>query len=363
MSPLLHPLGGCSFTWFWRHWAANLPYSLRCLHSQLFSAAGVLLRQSAVARERFLHGRAIRQQQVENGPVFLVGHWRSGTTYLHNLLTTNPGFGTISFSESVMPLDFLSRFRPAHDLMRALMPSDRGVDGVVIGIDTPQEEEMALAALGGLSFFLCFYFPRQLEKHYRRAVLLEGVTPAELDRLREDYRFLERKIAYARGCERVLFKNPACSGRLRFLKETFPTARFVHIVRDPFEVYPSMLKLWKRLFEAFAWQDPSCVDLAETTLSIYERTMRRHLVERESIPREDYHEVRFEDLERDPRAVLEGIYEAFGMEMSPESRAAAQQFIAANADYRKNVHELDAETRSTIAERWAFALETWGYGS
>lgn len=361
-APLLHPLGGCSFTWFWRHWAAHWPCSLRSAHAQLFSMSGVLLRQSAVARERMLHAKAIRQARAAEGPIFVVGHWRSGTTYLHNLLASNASFGTISFSESVMPLDFLSRFRPAHDLMRLLMPSDRGVDGVEIGIDTPQEEEMALAAIGGISFFLSFYFPRQLERHFRRAVLLEGVGPAELERLRESYRFLERKIAYARGCGRVLFKNPACSGRLRFLTETFPDARFVHIVRNPYEVYPSMLKLWRRLFEAFAWQDPAPLDLAETTLSVYERTMRRHLAEREGIEAERYHEVRFEDLERDPLAVVEGIYEALGMDFSPEAEAPARRLIEANAGYRKNRHVLGEAERASIAERWGFALEEWGYG-
>jgi len=361
-APILHPLCGCSLRQFWRHWAGNLPYGFRTLHSQSFALGAVLLRQSAVLRERFLHGKAIEEQRIEGGPVFVVGHWRSGTTFLHNLLSLDPRFGTISFSESAMPLDYLSRFRPAHDVMRWLMPRTRGVDAVEIGIDTPQEEEMALAAIGDVSFYLCFYFPRRLEEFFRKSVLLEGLSPLEIERLREHYRFLARKVAYAQRGERVLFKNPACTTRLRFLKETFPEARFVHIVRDPFAVYPSMLKLWMRLLEAFSWQDPSGIDFAETTLSIYERTMGRYLEEREGIPREDLHEVRFEDLESDPWAVLSGIYEALGIDWSEEAREAVGSYLEAHADYRKNAHELDAETRSRIAERWGFALEEWGYG-
>lgn len=361
LSPILHPLAGSAFFRFWKHYFAGWPYTWRSAHARFFAAIGVTLRLSAMFRERVRHGRAIADHSVEEAPVFLVGHWRSGTTFLHNLLSGDPRFACLSFSESAMPLDFLSKFRPAHDLMECLMPKTRGVDGVAIATDTPQEEEMALGVLGDVCFYHCFYFPRRLDYHFRRAVLLEDLRPGEREKLIENYRFLVRKVSYARGGRRVLFKNPASSARLSLLKEAFPGARFVHIVRNPYDVYPSMLALWRRLMEAFSWQDPSGIDFEEVVLSLYERTMKARLKDRERIPAADVHEVRFEDLERNPQEVVHGIYEALGMGMNEETSTALRRYLNEHADYRKNEHRLSPELRETIASRWGFAFDQWNY--
>ena len=111
----------------------------------------------------------------------------------------------------------------------------------------------------------------------------------------------------------------ASTARMAFLKEIFPHAKFVHIVRDPYAVYPSMMKLWQRLLSAFSWQKPKGIDFSEVTLSIYERTMRAHLADRENVPAGDLHEIRYEDLDRDPLTVIDGIYDALNL---PEKAAA-----------------------------------------
>ena len=48
--------------------------------------------------ERLRFGRALRRISIDHPPVFIIGHWRSGTTHLHNLMSQDPSFGSLSMS-------------------------------------------------------------------------------------------------------------------------------------------------------------------------------------------------------------------------------------------------------------------------
>jgi len=358
---LIHPLDGCGFRQYWRHYIDNWPYDLRSLHTRLFATAVVTLRLAPVFLEHRAHRAAIEAQALEHGPVFVVGHWRSGTTHLHNILSRDPQFAWMSFDEAVLPLDCLSRMRVAYTVMNWFLPKNRGMDNVAIDAESPQEEEFALGALGDRCFLKCFYFPRELDRHFRQSVLLEGLDPPGRERLANAYRFIARKMAYAHGGKTVLFKNPANTARMSFLKEAFPHAKFVHIVRDPYSVHPSMMRLWSNLLNEFSWQRVRGIDFSEATFSIYERTMRAHLEDRRNIPESDLHEVRFEQLETDPKGAVRGIYEALGIPSTPEAMRRIDAYIDEQASYQRSEHAQNSAMRSLIAERWRFAFEHWGY--
>ncbi len=361
IAPFLHPLGGCGYRRFWKHYIQNWPYDLRSLHSRMSSMLGISVRIPGVFLEGKKHNAAIAAEPISNGPVFIVGHWRSGTTHLHNLLSCDKQFGFISFSRSVMPLDCLGKVRPARRLMNLVMPQDRGMDSVAINADTPQEEEMALGALGDICFYKSFYFPRKLDYHFRRSVLLEGLESGEREQLADNYSFLAKKMAYAHAGKTMLFKNPANTARMSFLKEIFPNAKFIHIVRDPYKVYPSMLRLWERLMRGFSWQNPRGINFEETTMSIYERTMRAHIEDQKRIPSRDFHEVRYEDLDANPSGEISRVYDALDLAGTSEAMERIEQYIKAQRGYRKNTHRLSGEARDQIASRWKFAFEHWGY--
>src|SRR5262249_52029499 len=71
-------------------------------------------------------------------PVFILGHWRSGTTYLHNLLSLDPQFGWVSMLEVIAPEAALTSgpfLRPAFG---PLLPATRPFDAVALDFDAPQ---------------------------------------------------------------------------------------------------------------------------------------------------------------------------------------------------------------------------------
>jgi hypothetical protein len=118
-----------------------------------------------------------------------------------------------------------------------------------------------------------------------------------------------------------LSKNPTFSGRIESLIETFPGARIVVMMRNPYETIPSLLKLMKRSWQLRRWNDAqmsrSLRVLAEQSFHTYRypldvlarRPGTRHAV------------VDYRELVAEPKRTVEHVYEQLGFPISPEYAA------------------------------------------
>jgi len=362
-SPLiLHPLAGANPHTLWRNLRENRPFTLRSLPARMVACFATLVLHPRLRVEQHKHGAAVNAHQLPSPPLFLVGHWRSGTTHLHNLLSQDPQFAYLNMIHTTLPWVCLTKFSPVRKLIEAVLPEKRGMDEMDLGVELPQEEEMALSCLNDLSFCKSYYFPQQMEEHFRRAVLFEGVTQEELDAFESAYRYLLKKVSYARGGDkRLLLKNPASTGRLRFLDQAFPGASFISIVRHPDEVYGSMERLWAYLTEAMSWQSVVGIDFKAATLRNYRLIMQRYLEERKHIDRSRLVEVRFEDLVERPIEVLETIYARLGIGGYEASRPLFENYLKSVRSYRQNQYALSPEESEQVRKDWDFAFDVWGY--
>ena len=109
--------------------------------------------------EWFLFSSAVRRVKLKEPPLFVLGHWRSGTTLLHELLMLDPRHQCPTTYQCFAPHHFLwtSWFLPP--LARLFLPKKRPMDDVVAGWDRPQEDEFALANMGVPSPYLAWAFP------------------------------------------------------------------------------------------------------------------------------------------------------------------------------------------------------------
>ncbi len=360
--PLLHPLDGANFTTLCGHYFSNLPYERRSLIQRLFTFATLLARFPFYQFERLWWRRAIEQKIIAEDPIFIIGHWRSGTTHLHNLLSQDPQFAWLNFAQTGLPWDMLGKkVVVAHSIMNKFIPETRGMDNVSLSLDSPQEEEMALSSLNRISYYNCYYFPRKLRHYFNEAILFEGVSQARLDKLAKAYRLLVKKLNYANDGKRLLLKNPCCTSRMLFLKSIFPGAKFVHIIRNPYEVFASSHARFGRVMSAFAWQKFDDLDYDTITLENYRLLMRRFLEHREKIDPADFHEIRYEDLTSDPLREIEKIYDSFSLPGKETALKKIAEYIDAHKEYSRNVHVLNRSQVDRVARNWDFALNEWGY--
>ena len=185
-------------------------------------------------------------------PVFILGHWRSGTTLLHEFLILDPRHGSPTTYQCMSPHHFLMSESLAVEHLNWMMPGRRPMDNMLSGWNRPQEDEFALANLGAPTPYLEFAFPRADRRLDAGAFDLTGLKPYELRRWKRALTGLLRRIAM-RDPRRLILKSPLHSCRLPTLLELFPRAKFVHIVRDPMTVFPSTVHLWKSLNAAHGY--------------------------------------------------------------------------------------------------------------
>ncbi|RME74537.1 MAG: sulfotransferase [Planctomycetota bacterium] len=297
-------------------------------------------------------------------PVFVIGHWRSGTTHLHNLLGKDPRFGHISPLMSGLPDNVLTLVRWLRPLLEKALPEDRHVDRVAVTPDSPQEDEIPLASLQPLSVFHAVYFPLRFERRFDAGVFFDGVDERAIARWERRHVQWLRKVSIAVGGRRLLIKNPVYTGRIARLRALWPGARFVHIVRDPFAVFRSTLLYYRKLLPGLALQPFEHLDLERFVLRCYARLMARYEAQAAALGPHELVELRYEELVGDPLGQLARVYEQLQLGDFETARPAIERYLDSIRDYRRNtLPPLEPEQIERIRTWWAPQIERWGYAA
>jgi hypothetical protein len=304
-------------------------------------------------------GRRANRTKIEHEPLFVIGHWRAGTTLLHELMVLDERHTSPTTYECLVPNHFLSTEDFARRWLNFLLPAHRPMDNMLAGWDRPQEEEFALCNLGLPSPYLTIAFPNH-GPQYEDYLTLEGLSPDELDRWKGALLTFLRQITYLRP-KRIVLKSPPHTCRIKTLLEIFPQARFVHIVRDPFVLYASTYNLWRTLYRKHGLQRPTYEGLEEHVLRTFERMYEKFEAERELINSNRFCEVQYEELVRDPIGCVRTIYETLDLGDFDTVLPALERYVAATQGYQTNKYELSEEARGQVAQRWSDFIRRYGY--
>lgn len=355
-----NPLAGGSFLNWARLWRDNAPLDGRYAPRAAYVTAMTLLWSPLRLLQRALYGGRLGRTRVREDPVFILGHYRSGTTHLQNLITRDPQWGFVTTTQAVLPeLFLLGPF--IRKILRAFLPEKRPMDNMAMSPDLPEEPEHAVGNLSPYCFYHGFCFPRRMMHYFRRAVLFQGAGPEDVEAWRACYLHVLQAATFAAGGRPLVIKNPPDTARLPLLLEMFPRARFIFLYRDPYVMYPSIHNFYTASIRDWQLQDIPEPDLRENIFTIYQELMDRYQADRGRIPPGRLVEVRFEDLEARPLEEMRRIYEALGLPGFEAAEGAFRAYIGAQAGYRKNRYRLDADTVQAISSRWAADIERWGY--
>lgn len=309
--------------------------------------------------EQWRMRKRVEAQAFIAPPVFILGHWRSGTTHVHQLLSQDPQFGVVTLLQAAFPLDFMTTVAaPAFD---ALLPAQRPMDAVPVTLESPWEEEMAMASFSPLSFYHAFFFPRQGRRIYRESVHFDGIAARRVEEWWRDYRYFLQKVQYGQPERRLLLKNPANSARVTALRTHFPGAKFIHIHRHPEEVYASTLLLHRKLQEIWALQEDDPFSLRDTVLKNYADLMTACIEQTSGLPARELIEVRMTDLESNPLATLESIYRQLELPGFDAASARFTAYLEQIGIYRKNRLSLSDAERSALRPALSHVFERFGY--
>ena len=207
--------------------------------------------------------RGYRRVEIRQ-PVFVIGPPRTGTTFLHHVLASDPRTTTFRTWECLFASSISLRYvgrglsrvhrwlgAPLSRLGTGLLRKLTGAldDIHPIRLDDPEEDFMSL-----MPIFACFLLIVPLPRArwlYRIARADTDLSRAEQDALLRFYRRAIQRHLYVFGRDKTfLSKNASFAGSVNCLLREFPDARIIATVRDPASVVPSQLSSLRPGFAA-----------------------------------------------------------------------------------------------------------------
>ncbi len=331
------------------------------LHRAAVITLASLSNSAFAAVEDWRHGAAIKAVQITRPPLFVLGHWRSGTTLLHELLAQDVAqFQFPNTYQVVNPYTFLTTQGVATRALRWLLPATRPMDNMPMHFTSPQEDEFAPLLMTLTSLYLGVSFPRRMA-HYDRYMTFRDVDPAEVAAWQAAFVWFCQKLSLADD-RTLLIKSPPHTARIRTILQMFPDARFVHIHRDPYRVFQSQ----RHFFDTAGWYtylqrpDPAAID--EGILARHEAMYDAYFADLPLIPPGHLHEIRFDALEADPVGEIARTYAALSLTGFADFEPGLRRYVASLQGYRKNdFTPIDPATKALVADRWSRSFDHWNY--
>jgi hypothetical protein len=305
----------------------------------------------------------INAHELTAPPIFIVGHWRSGTTFLHDLISLDQQFTFPSTLQCFLPNQCLITGRFFLKFDKYLIPDKRPQDNVATSFAKPQEDEFAIFNMGQHSPYLRMAFPNGplIDDDY---LTLENLSADKVTTWQDNLRYFVKLVSYQSPGKPVVLKSPPHLGRIKYLAAAFPGAKFIHITRSPYSLFPSTVRLWQSLDYIQGFNKPR-YDLswlheyiANTMETLYQGFERQRLeVEPDSII-----DVRYEDLVQDPKQLIRTIYGELQLgDFQSRIGEPLTEYLETQKDYKTNKHQLDDDIRKLITERCLPLLEKYGY--
>jgi hypothetical protein len=309
--------------------------------------------------EKIRYKKAIQKVQIKE-PVFILGYPRSGTTFLHYLISKDEQFGYCATYQVLMPNVFLTMGGFLEKFLRGVLPKTRLMDNLKMGTKLPKEEEFAMSAISDASMINGFYFPKNIMRYFQRYVLFEKEKKNE-EEWKKKYLYFLKKVALKEGNKRLLLKSPFNTGRIKQLLEIFPDAKFIHIHRNPYEVYYSNEKLYEKVLPAFSFHEAGNSEIEKFILDSYRLTYQKYQKEISLIPKGNIAVISYEELVTDPMASLQRVYMEAGLTDFKKASASIEQELSTYKNYQTNFYVMDEEVNQKVYDEWKYFFKEFGY--
>ncbi len=316
------------------HWPMAAMVTLCAAGNSMFSKA------QAIAM-----GKRVAEKELVSDPVFILGHWRTGTTLLHELLSLDDRYAAPTNYQCFAPFHFLITQGIIPKI--AKLPAKRPQDNIEMSWSAPQEDEFAICSAGLPSPYSRIAFPNRPARHYDY-LTMEGVPFRELEDWKAGLMQFVKNLNYSND-RTIILKSPTHTGRIRVLLDMFPNARFIHLARNPHEFIPSTFHLWRALDDSNALQRPNeKYPLHDHVFESFHRMYASYDRNRELIPDGNLVEIRFEDLTRKTLSTVESIYDRLEMGDFSVAKPKLEQWLDNKKRYTRNQHVPSIELTDRI---------------
>ncbi|UBM62529.1 sulfotransferase [Candidatus Sulfidibacterium hydrothermale] len=357
--PPVSPLIGADFSTFFRVLSNGKVKPGRWFHV-ILSSLIILIFSPFRLIDFFWFRQQQRKKRISAQPVFILGHWRSGTTFLHNLLCQLEKVSFVTTYQSVFPHHLKSKAVIGR-FMKTAMPSRRPGDNIKMDIDYPQEDEYALSNSTFASFYHFFYYPKKYRAFYQKYVRFENSSPAFKKYWAKKYHTVVMKAILNTGNAAIILKNPVNTARIPTLLQMYPQAKFIHIVRNPVTVYCSTKKFFSAVIPTLSFQKITPGEISQLIFWLYESIMHDFFNEKQQIPEKQFYEIRYETLLEKPDEVLEKLIHTLKIPFSEKDKLQISRYLKSQRTHKTDKYTLRRKEWDYLQKHWGFAMKQWNY--
>ena len=355
-----HPLFGSSLSnlinLFRQNGAPGRSHRIQVLAALITAAARAPLSMA----EQVWYGRTVSRLNMPP-PVFIIGHWRSGTTHLANLICQSPQFGTVTPVASGLPHNLLTLGKWLKPWLENKIPSDRLIDRVAVTPGSPQEDEFGLANMVNTSFLHALYFPGNFEENWNHGIFADNWSTNQLVKWKEAHSRYLRKVYLDQGRRPIVVRNPAYTCRIPLLRALWPGAKFIHIYRNPYDVFPSMKNYFQKLLPVLALQEYEQIDIERVILSTFQKILQAVIHDQQQLSEHEFIEISYENLRHEPLSTMEEVFKQLELPGLEASRPYFENYLDGIRAYKKNEYQQDILEMDLIKTQWGDIIEHYGY--
>lgn len=327
-----------------------------------FAVSGLmsLVLTPACIAEDLIYGRKETKEPIKN-PVFVMGHWRSGTTLLQYILSRDKQFGIVN-PLMTYTLNFYHILGWAFKgLIPALLDAGRAQDNLKYAMDLPLEEYVIFSTMESHGAYPLNFFPKAFRRYAQNA-FVDRLPEKQKNRWVKRYDNMLRKVAYLNGGKRLILKSPDATSRMKFMSELYPDAKFINIYRDPYTVIRSTLHLYDKIFDLWAVEEvPDRETMEDWIIETFKEMYEAFFEEMKLLPADRFYEVKFEEFEKNPLPMIEEMYKQLNLGDYEKVRKDIEDYWKTFEDYKKNEFDYPEGLMKKVNERLGFYFEHYGY--
>jgi hypothetical protein len=200
-----------------------------------------------------------------------------------------------------------------------------------------------------------------MRKYFDQNVLYKNNSNGIKEKWIETYDYFLKKITYKNNGNQIVLKSLVNTAKIPIILKKYPNAKFIFMYRNPYKVYLSTWKLYRKILPIFSFQKLNNYQLDNEILYNYRNLITKYLKDKKFIPHGNLIEISYEDFVKNPFEMLKRIYIKLGLDSFEKSKTAFEKYILKHKNYKTNNYTIDNKIKDKIYNEWNFAFKEFGY--